>query len=404
MSGAEVLDAALSLLWAWWPLLLPMIPLSILAINLLWWRPLRPSQGVKQGAGAQGLSAQRGATPIRVSMLVPARDEARQIADCLTALQHAVPADGSIQAEILVYDDGSTDGTGEIVERLRRPLADRPDLAPLPPIRLMRGGSLPEGWAGKPHACQRLAEAATGDILIFCDADVRLQPGAVAAMVEALTDIKRPAELLTLLPLQRMPTAAEGWLLPLLHVALLCWLPLPLMDLTYYHRFCAACGQVVAIRRDAWDRLGGYAAIRGSVIEDVALVRAARRARMRARFCDGSEIATCRMYEDLPGIWAGFSKNIYPGLGPINLLVALSLYLGCFVAPILALPARPLAAIGGTAAILATRALLSLRFKQPLWSAPLHPLAVLALCGIALNSARWSLLGMIRWRGRVYAA
>src|SRR5262249_44305272 len=105
-----------------------------------------------------------------VSILVPARDEAANIEACVRGLlAQTYPA-----WELIVLDDGSTDGTGAILARLA---ADEGRL------RVLAGAAVPPGWLGKPHACAQLAAAARGDLLLFTDADVRHAPALVGAAV-----------------------------------------------------------------------------------------------------------------------------------------------------------------------------------------------------------------------------
>ena len=114
----------------------------------------------------------------RVSLLVPARDEARNLPRTLPGLL-AQGAD-----EVIVLDDQSSDGTAELARALG--------------ARVIGGQPLPDGWYGKPWACQQLGEAALGDVLIFTDADVTWKPGALGAILHELDD--KQADLLSVLP------------------------------------------------------------------------------------------------------------------------------------------------------------------------------------------------------------
>lgn len=369
---------------AWLLLALPpLLVLGIAAFNLLVWPRGRAD----------------GRLPGRVSVLIPARNEEAVIERCVRAALDGTAAPD----EVLVYDDGSTDGTAALLRRLAAQGAR---------LRVLPGGPLPAGWVGKPHACHRLAGAAAGDVLVFLDADTILTPTGLARLGSLFHEYA--ADVVTLGVRQRTGSFGERLILPLLHLTYLAWLPLPLVWRTRDPRLLVANGQFLAVRRAAYERAGGWAAVRDEVVDDLAFCRRAKLSGARVLFADGHRMAESRMYRGLRETWAGFSKNLYEGIGgrPVALAGVLLLYGGVFVAPYAALAAALAGSAGvrlapaatGVAANLALRLLLALRFRQPAEGVLLHPLAVLALLGIALNSWRWSRRGAIRWRGRVYAA
>jgi hypothetical protein len=358
---------------------LPAGALAMTVVNLVGWRRGDPRQRFEGD----------------VSVLVPARNEARNIEACV----RAVAASTHPVAEIIVYDDQSSDETAAIVRRLAHEI---------PSLTLIEGGALPPGWVGKPHACHRLAEAARGALLVFVDADVRLRPEGLARLASLLCP---DVALATAVPAQRCGTMVERLLMPLLHLTYTCWLPLALIRKSRDPRLVAANGQLVAIRADAYRRLGGFAAVAHEIVDDVALCRHAKRRGERVELGDGAAMASCRMYDGAGALWRGFSKNIYEGVGASALAIgaAIALYLAAFVAPYVALAAASLgahalaapaaAAVGANVAL---RALLAWRFRQPLEGIVTHPVAVLALAALALNSLRWSLRGELVWAGRSY--
>jgi len=332
------------------------------------------------------------------SILIPARNEAKNIESCVIAA-----FSGSLHPdEVIVVDDGSTDATPEILARLA---------ARYPKLRIEHGSGLPPGWIGKPHACHQLASHARGGILIFVDADTRLHEEGLARVASLFRRLR--ADVVTAFPHQELGSAFERLVLPLLHVTYVAWFPLALVHASRDPRFLAANGQVLAIRREALDEVGGFEAVRDEVVDDMALCRAAKMSGRRVVFADGARIARCRMYQDARGVWEGFSKNLYEGIGerPLALLVVCGLYASAFIAPyvltlvglMLTAPWTPIAAAGVAANIL-LRAILAHRYAQPWWGIVAHPFAVIVFLAIATNSYLWSRRGTIRWSGRTYVA
>ncbi|MEM7674477.1 MAG: glycosyltransferase family 2 protein [Myxococcota bacterium] len=372
------------LIFAWFVVAVASLPLIMTLFNLATWRRGRPD----------------GCMPGSVSVLIPARNEALNIDACLAAVQ----ASRHPILEIIVYDDDSTDDTAARVEAR----ASRDSR-----VRLMRGADLPRGWAGKSHACHSLAQAAQGDVLLFLDADVQLSPDGVARLASEYQDLR--ADLVSAIPRQQMHTWAEQLVLPLLHLTYTSWLPLILIHSHRNPRFMAANGQVLSIKKDVYWSTGGFEAVKDNVVEDMAFCRWVKASGYRVAFCDGFHVASCRMYSSSREVWEGFSKNLYRGIGakPHALLGVFGLYVSCFILPyILLIIASPeatgkvdalwAAASIAVAANLLTRILLAARFRQPLLGVVVHPLSIAALLIIGLNSYRWHVRGMIRWRGRVY--
>ena len=374
-------------------------------IHLLWLVPTVAALGVVVNRLTWSRPAAGGVLPGRLSILIPARDEAANI---VGAVEAALASDAPV-AELIVYDDGSTDTTPDLLRGLRRTH---------PTLRVITGGRLPAGWVGKPHACHRLAEVATGEVLLFLDADVRLTADGLSRLARALetprADGRRP-DLVTAVPTQQTGTLAEALLLPLLHLTYTAWLPLALVRLVPFPSVLAANGQVLLVRRAAYDRIGGFAAVRTEVVDDMAFCRRIKVTGGIVDFVDGAEIASCRMYRSATEVATGFSKNIYEGVGghPLGVLAGIGLYLAAFVAPYVALegaavgrfpPATLLPAAAGVAANLVARGVLALRHGHGWRSVLLHPVAVLGLTAIAIRSAWWSHRGAIRWRGRRYEA
>lgn len=348
----------------------PLIPLGVTLVNLATWRPAR--------AAAADLPS--------ISALVPARDEEATIAACVTALL-AEPVH-----EVVVLDDHSTDGTPRILAEIA---------AREPRLRVLQGRPLPPGWVGKPNACAQLAAAATGDVLVFVDADVTFAPGGISRVVARLDD----ADVVSALPDQRTGGGLEALVIAQLHLTYLSWLALPLIRYLGDPRILAANGQILAMRPVTYCRAGGFEGVATAVVDDMAFCRAAKEAGLRVDFVDGTAVASCRMYRSGAEAVAGFSKNLYEGIGssPLALLGLAALHAACFLAPWLAWPWVP-AALLGIGANLLQRALLAWRFGHPAWTVPAH-LAGLGVMGVvAARSWIWTRTGSIRWRGRIYAA
>lgn len=324
----------------------------------------------------------RNAQKSKISLLIPARNEAHNLKETLPGLL-LQEAD-----EILVLDDDSQDDTALLVDDAS--FKDRR-------VRLIPGLPKPEGWTGKTWACHQLAQAATGEILIFTDADVRWNAGGVRAALEALLSEK--AGLLSVYPRQVTASLSERVLLPLIDDVLMGYLPYPLL-LTPFPSASAANGQVMAFTRTAYLASGGHARVRGEVLEDVRLAQKVKASGGRLGLALGGDLIGVRMYRDYAEIVEGLGKNLIEFHGRNRLVLVLSyvLHLVAYTLPWPLALLNPLwlvvCAMG-----LVERLLLNLKTGRPLWEFALMPLAPLFSTPVYLRSWRRKYV----WKGRVYS-
>lgn len=335
-----------------------------------------------------------------VSILIPARNEEENIAACIMAALDSLDT----PIEVVVLDDHSSDRTAAIVEELARKH---------PTVRLERAPPLPPGWCGKQHACHVLAQRARYPVLLFIDADVRLTPGAAGAAAGFL--LSRNIGLASGFPRQVTESAAERLMIPLIHLLLLGYLPIPLMRRQLALGLGAGCGQLMIVRKDAYVRAGGHAAVRASMHDGLMLPRAFRRAGSMTDLFDATELAACRMYEGGRAMWSGFAKNATEGMAtPRALPLWTVLLFGGHVLPWILLTvsvatgaaaAAIAASAAGVLANLVVRAALARRFQQSWPAIGAHPVSVLALLALQWSALINARLGKpASWRGRTYHA
>ncbi|AXG99664.1 glycosyltransferase [Deinococcus wulumuqiensis] len=324
------------------------------------------------------LRPQSAAPGVRVSLLVPARDEEANLRRNLPGLL----AQGA--AEVLVLDDGSRDGTAETARQLG--------------ARVLTGEPLPPGWVGKTWACQQLAQAASGDVLIFTDADVTWHPGALGAVLAQLR--RSGADLLSVWPRQRNVTPGERLLTPLAELPLIALFPLPLLRFPV-PAASAANGQVMAFRRASYWHLGGHAAVRGEVLEDVRFAHRLRRAGGNLSLALGQECISVRMYRSYPDSVQGFGKNLLAVHGGHRALLALSFafVLASYTVPWLGpVPGARRLRLASVAERLVTNLIAGRRQPADLAEGLLGPLTPLLM----LPVYRRALRRQVTWKGREY--
>jgi glycosyltransferase involved in cell wall biosynthesis len=227
---------------------------------------------------------------LQVSVIVPARNEEANLGTCLESLV----AQAAVSFEIIVVDDNSTDRTREIAQSI-------------PTVRMIDSGPLPEGWTGKNNAVVAGAREARGQWLLFTDADTVHLPGSLArALAEAQ---ENHADLLSYSPAQIAVTFWEMATLPVVFAELARAYP-PSKVSDPNSSVAAANGQYILVKREAYDAVGGHAAIAGSILEDVALAGAVKASGRRIRFRDAADAVRTRMYRNYRQLRDGWTKNL----------------------------------------------------------------------------------------------
>lgn len=331
-----------------------------------------------------------------VSVLIPARNEAANIADSL----RAVLGNRGVEFEVVVLDDHSQDSTASIVSEFARQDSR---------VRLAHAPALPEGWCGKQHACHVMAGIARHEVLVFIDADVRLKPDALARMSRFLRD--SGSDLISGVPRQVLGSFSERLLIPFIHSLLLGFLPIVAMRRFKRPSLSAGCGQLFVADAAAYRATGGHSAIRNSLHDGLKLPRLFRKAGFKSDLFDATDVAACRMYHNDIETWRGLGKNATEGLAAPGTLVPMSLLLlGGQVLPYVLLLFLSAMSQAGQNLVTAAVAFAGLprlvaawRFHLPWEGFLLHPFGVLSLLGIQWRAAIRLRLGRPEeWKGRFY--
>lgn len=324
-----------------------------------------------------------------ISVIVPARNEAACLADCLRSLVgQAAPA-----YEVIVVDDHSSDAT--------------PAIAAGFPAQLITAGPLPPRWSGKCNAAWTGAKAAKGKWLLFTDADTRHEPDSIAiGLAEA---IEHNAALLSYSPRQEVHSFAERALMPVIFAELAAtYRPKEVSDPN--SPAAAANGQYLLIRRDAYDAIGGHAAVATAILEDVELARRVKQAGYSLQFRQ-SDVVSTRMYRTFPQMWEGWTKNLallfpHPGRLAVERIAEFTFIAGSVLAAIWAFSQgqRLEAALEAAVAVVLLFFLLR-RIRRAHFDWLSNSLAIfgLPLFGILLlHSGISHNRGTVRWKGREY--
>lgn len=332
----------------------------------------------------------------RVSVLIPARNEEANIRACVESfLRQDYP-----DFEVLVLDDDSSDRTGAILKEIARGQSR---------LQVVEGTPLPPGWLGKHWADHQLSQRATGDLILFTDADTRHASNTLRESVSAL--IAQQADLITAFPREEMHTWGERLTIPILSFSVFAFFPIVIAEKLGLSRLSVTIGQFMLFRRLAFDAIGGYAAVRTSPVDDVLLGRNIVTHGFRWKLVDGTAHVSCRMYQDFSSAVEGFTKNLFAFFDYRILLYCIGWFwiAVSFLLPPVALVSTTLSVFLNFPTSLATIAVCEAiliftfsyhRFRTPRYLIPLYPLSLLVFVWLAIRSLIHTLLGYRSWKGR----
>jgi chlorobactene glucosyltransferase len=339
-----------------------------------------------------------------ISVIIPARNETRNIRRCIQALCNQTYPN----YEIIVVDDRSTDDTPQILAELVRGCSF---------LQIIHGDELPLDWAGKPHALVQGAAVARGEWLCFMDADTFAKPNLIKSSYRKA--IQFQADMFSILTEQELGSFWERTILPLVFLGLSFGFPAGRVN-DPSKPDAISNGQFILINHYVYDQIGGHTSVKDRVDEDRAIAAVVKSAGYRLVLADGRKVASTRMYTSLPEMWEGWTKNIYLGLLDRLWLLLFGAILGLVVSIVL-----PLWLVGGliwlvtgggmTAAVVAIEAgalwgyLLwkrvqdCLSFGIPGRFAFTFPLGALIFTAMMVASAYNVISGRgVSWKGRRY--
>lgn len=331
-----------------------------------------------------------------VSVLIPARNEEKNIENCVNSLLES----DYPNLEIIVLDDSSSDRTRDIVKGLSRHHRN---------LKAIKGEKLPPGWNGKNWACDQLSRMARGEWLLFTDADTIHRPQSVSTALAVAR--RRKSIFISCIPGFITKTWAEKLYFPIIHFVFVALLPSSLINFSEDSRISFGMGPFLFIERNFYFSWGGYEAIKTEVVDDIAMAKKVKENKGKISIIDGTKFMEVRFYTCFKEVWSGFSKNSYEAVGkaPLYLLLILFACYYLFIYPYFSLWGAleshqsltlPLLQVITLSLI---KLILSLRFNNNIFFSQLHPFTVIFALLILLNSFRLSFFKKkFEWKERLY--
>lgn len=338
--------------------------------------------------------------PPKVSILIPARNEERNLNRCLRSLiRQDYP-----NFEIIVLDDNSSDGTPQVV----RKMAEKDNR-----IRLVNGKKLEKDWLGKSYACWQLSQYASGQYLLFTDADTLHFKNSISCALTAL--LVNKVDALSIFARQITVTFHERMMVPFGNFFVLAFMPLTLMRRSKSPLFCTAIGQFMLFKKHVYENIGGHQSVKKEILEDVHISKQVKKYGYKFMIFDGKDNFYCRMYHNFDEVIKGYAKVLAAAFDYsifMQGLVTIMVFL-LFLAPFILLPLGILIfnwprIIINTICIqliilLVLKVILTFRFKHRFVDIFLQPVSMIYLILISIYSAVLSKHSAgVYWKGRTY--
>lgn len=238
--------------------------------------------------------------PPLLSVMVPMRNEERNVQSLIASLKNSTYPN----SEFIILNDQSTDQTQQLLET---------EIGDDDRFTLLGGVDLPNGWVGKVHACHQLQKSASGDYLLFVDADINFSPKAFEQSLALLKKTKSKA--LSGFPAFEVVPFLSKLLVPMQHFVVFFHLPLFLANYASFPAATAAHGAWMLFDRKTYDEIRGHQSVQNSLVEDVHISRVIKKAGHRMVLANITKSVSSKMYDTNKEVWEGFLKNSYTGIG-----------------------------------------------------------------------------------------
>jgi cellulose synthase/poly-beta-1,6-N-acetylglucosamine synthase-like glycosyltransferase len=325
-----------------------------------------------------------GSQNLSFSILVPCRNEVENVSELIAAFKRL----DHPRYEVIFIDDNSTDGTGDL---LRQAIIHNPYM------KVVSAAPLPDGWKGKPWALSQGLIHAQHDFIVTVDADVRLAPDALSAMDSVLR--RTGSDFLSPYPSQRAETMSERLVQPLLQWTWMTTVPLRLAMRSSRPSLAVANGQFLLVKKSALFSVGGFAAIQSSVLDDIDLARVLIRGGFSGGVCDGSKIASTRMYTSFAEIRAGYGKSMSTGFGGVFGSIALVAVMAISgILPFIYSFADSTMAEAALLLVIASRIVSAISSRSLIIDSLLHPISTIVFIYLLVYSNFFH--SKITWKGR----